>query len=182
MADRVFNVLFLCTGNTARSIMAESILRKDGAGRFNAFSAGSHPKRRVNSFALKVLESFDYPTGGLRSKGWEEFEAPGAPEMDFVFTVCDNAAGEACPVWPGQPMTAHWGIEDRPPSEELIFKRRRPSSWRRATSRIGFPSSQICRSKASTNCRSPRSCARSATCRARRNPGRRSPDGRDYLP
>src|ERR1700722_10644337 len=112
MADRVFNVLFLCTGNTARSIMAESILRKDGAGRFNAFSAGSHPKRRVNPFALEVLESFDYPTEGLRSKGWEEFAAPGAPEMDFVFTVCDHAAGEACPVWPGQPMTAHWGIED----------------------------------------------------------------------
>ena len=112
MADRVFNVLFLCTGNTARSIMAESILRKDGAGRFRAFSAGSHPKRRVNPFALKVLESFDCPTEGLRSKGWEEFAAPGAPEMDFMFTVCDNAAGEACPVWPGQPMTAHWGIED----------------------------------------------------------------------
>jgi arsenate reductase (thioredoxin) len=112
MTDRVFNVLFLCTGNTARSIMAESILRKDGAGRFRAFSAGSHPKRRVNPFALEVLESFDYPTEGLRSKGWEEFAAPGAPEMDFVFTVCDNAAGEACPVWPGQPMTAHWGIED----------------------------------------------------------------------
>ncbi len=112
MADRVFNVLFLCTGNTARSIMAESILRKDGAGRFRAFSAGSHPKRRVNPFALEVLESLDYPTEGLRSKGWEEFAAPGAPVMDFVFTVCDNAAGEACPVWPGQPMTAHWGIED----------------------------------------------------------------------
>jgi arsenate reductase len=112
MADRVFNVLFLCTGNTARSILAESILRKDGAGRFRAFSAGSHPKRRVNPFALKVLESLDYPTEGLRSKGWQEFAAPGAPEMDFVFTVCDNAAGEACPVWPGQPMTAHWGIED----------------------------------------------------------------------
>jgi arsenate reductase len=112
MADRVFNVLFLCTDNSARSILAESVLRKDGAGRFNAFSAGSHPKRRVNPFALKVLESLDFPTDGLRSKGWEEFEAPGAPEMDFVFTVGDNAAGEACPVWPGQPMTAHRGIED----------------------------------------------------------------------
>ena len=112
MADRVFNVLFLCTGNSARSILAESILRKDGAGRFNAFSAGSHPKRRVNPFAIKVLESLDFPTEGLRSKTWEEFAVPGAPEMDFVFTVCDNAAGEACPVWPGQPMTAHWGIED----------------------------------------------------------------------
>jgi arsenate reductase (thioredoxin) len=112
MADRVFNVLFLCTGNSARSILAESILRKDGAGRFNAFSAGSQPKPKVNPFAFKVLASLDYPTEGLRSKSWEEFAAPGAPEMDFVFTVCDNAAGEACPVWPGQPMTAHWGIED----------------------------------------------------------------------
>ena len=112
MAERVFNVLFLCTGNSARSILAESILRKDGAGRFRAFSAGSHPKGAVNPFALKVLESLDYPTDGLRSKSWEEFAAPGAPEMDFVFTVCDSAAGEACPVWPGQPMTAHWGIED----------------------------------------------------------------------
>ena len=112
MADRVFNVLFLCTGNTARSIMAESILRKDGAGRFNVFSAGSQPKGVVNPFALKVLESLNYPIDGMRSKSWEEFATPGAPEMDFVFTVCDNAAGEACPVWPGQPMTAHWGIED----------------------------------------------------------------------
>jgi arsenate reductase (thioredoxin) len=112
MADRVFNVLFLCTGNSARSILAESILQKDGAGRFRAFSAGSHPKRAVNPFALKVLESLDYPTEGLRSKNWNEFAAPGAPALDFVFTVCDNAAGEDCPVWPGQPMTAHWGIED----------------------------------------------------------------------
>ena len=112
MADRVFNVLFLCTGNSARSILAEGILRKDGAGRFNVFSAGSHPKGVVNPFALKVLESLNYPTDGMRSKSWEEFATPGAPEMDFVFTVCDNAAGEACPVWPGQPMTAHWGIED----------------------------------------------------------------------
>jgi arsenate reductase len=107
-----YNVLFLCTGNTARSILAESILRKDGAGRFNAFSAGSQPKGAVNPFALKVLDSFHYPTDGLRSKSWDEFAAEGAPKMDFVFTVCDNAAGEACPLWPGQPMTAHWGIED----------------------------------------------------------------------
>ena len=112
MADRVFNVLFLCTGNSARSILAESILQKDGAGRFRAFSAGSHPKGAVNPFALKVLESLNYPTEGLRSKDWNEFAAPSAPALDFVFTVCDNAAGEVCPVWPGQPMTAHWGIED----------------------------------------------------------------------
>ena len=112
MTDRVYNVLFLCTGNTARSIIAESILNKDGRGRFRAFSAGSHPKGAVNPFALKVLASYGYPTEGARSKDWDEFVAPGAPKMDFVFTVCDNAAGEVCPHWPGQPMTAHWGIED----------------------------------------------------------------------
>jgi arsenate reductase len=112
MTDRIYNVLFLCTGNSARSILAESILAKDGAGRFRAFSAGGQPKGAVNPFALKVLRSFDYPAEGFRSKSWEEFAKPDAPVLDFVFTVCDNAAGEACPVWPGQPMTAHWGIED----------------------------------------------------------------------
>ena len=112
MTDRIYNVLFLCTGNTARSILAESIMRRDGQGRFRSFSAGSQPKGQVNPFALKVLASANYPTDGMRSKSWEEFAAPDAPVMDFVFTVCDNAAGESCPVWPGQPMTAHWGIED----------------------------------------------------------------------
>jgi arsenate reductase len=112
MPDRVFNILFLCTGNSARSIIAESIMRKDEAGRFRAFSAGSQPKGAVNSFALKVLKEFDYPTHGFRSKSWDEFATPGAPKMDFVFTVCDSAAGETCPIWPGHPMTAHWGIED----------------------------------------------------------------------
>jgi arsenate reductase len=112
MSDYVYNVLFLCTGNSARSILAESILRKDGAGRFRSFSAGSHPKGKVNQFALKVLAAMDYPTDGFRSKAWDEFAVPGAPVMDFVFTVCDSAAGETCPVWPGQPMMAHWGIED----------------------------------------------------------------------
>ena len=112
MSDRVFNVLFLCTGNTARSILAESILRKEGRGRFRSFSAGSQPKGQVNPYAIRVLERAEYPTEGLRSKNWSEFAAPDAPVMDFVFTVCDSAAGESCPVWPGQPMTAHWGIED----------------------------------------------------------------------
>ncbi|WP_448953495.1 arsenate reductase ArsC [Labrys neptuniae] len=112
MSDRIYNVLFLCTGNSARSILAEAILNKDGQGKFKAFSAGSHPKGKVNPFALRVLERADYPTEGFRSKSWTEFADPGAPVMDFVFTVCDGAAGEACPVWPGQPMTAHWGIED----------------------------------------------------------------------
>ena len=112
MSDHIFNVLFLCTGNSARSILAESILRKDGGGRFRAFSAGSAPKGAVHPLALRVLERMDYPTEAIRSKSWLEFAAPDAPVMDFVFTVCDNAAGEACPVWPGQPMTAHWGIED----------------------------------------------------------------------
>lgn len=112
MTDRVFNVLFLCAGNSARSILVESILRKDGGLRFRAFSAGSHPKGAVNPLALKTLEAFGYPTEGFRSKNWNEFAAPDAPQMDFVFTVCDSAAGETCPVWPGRPMTAHWGVED----------------------------------------------------------------------
>jgi len=112
MHERIYNVLFLCTGNTARSILAESILRKDGRDGFRAFSAGSQPKGQVNPFALKVLASLNYPIDGTRSKSWQEFAAPDAPVMDFVFTVCDSADGESCPLWPGQPMTAHWGIED----------------------------------------------------------------------
>lgn len=112
MSDSIYNVLFLCTGNTARSVLAEGILRKDGAGKFRSFSAGSQPKGIVNPFALKTLEAYGYSANGYRSKSWEEYASPDAPVMDFVFTVCDSAAGEACPLWPGQPMTAHWGIPD----------------------------------------------------------------------
>jgi protein-tyrosine-phosphatase len=112
MSDDIFNVLFLCTGNSARSIMAEAILNRVGARRFKAFSAGSHPKGEVHPYALQLLKSLNYDTSFARSKDWNEFAAPGAPEMHFVFTVCDDAAAEACPVWPGQPMTAHWGVPD----------------------------------------------------------------------
>jgi arsenate reductase len=112
MGDRKLNVLFLCTGNSARSVLAEVLLNSIAPTRFQAYSAGSHPKGTVNPFALELIEKNRLPTAGLRSKSWEVFAAPGAPEMDFVFTVCDQAAGEVCPVWPGQPMSAHWGIDD----------------------------------------------------------------------
>jgi arsenate reductase len=109
---KTYNVLFLCTGNSARSIVAESLLRHLGKGRFNAFSAGSHPKGEVHPMSLEVLRGSGLPTGAMRSKSWDEFARPGAPELDFVITVCDNAAGEVCPIWPGQPVSAHWGVED----------------------------------------------------------------------
>lgn len=112
MPDKIYNVLFLCTGNSARSVLAECILNKSAAGRFNAFSAGSQPKGQVHPQTLALLKNLGYDISKLRSKSWDEFAKPGAPEIDFIFTVCDNAAGESCPVWPGKPMTAHWGIPD----------------------------------------------------------------------
>jgi len=121
---KTFNVLFLCTGNSARSIMAEVLLDAMGKGRFNAFSAGSHPKGEVHPLALELIHKNRLPTEGLCSKDWAEFSNPGAPRMDFVFTVCDHAAAEGCPVWPGQPMTAHWGIPD-PAAPEIPSEGRR---------------------------------------------------------
>ena len=140
MAERLFNVLFLCTGNSARSIMAEAILNKVGAGKFHACSAGSQPKGQVNRETIALLRSLDYDTSGFRSKSWDEFAKAGGSEFDFVFTVCDNAAGEACPVWPGQPMTAHWGIPDpaeaagSPAEIALAFK----DAYRMLNQRIGI--------------------------------------------
>jgi arsenate reductase len=112
LSERIYNVLFLCTGNSARSILAESLLNHWGSGRFRAFSAGSFPTAQVNPFAVELLHRMNLPAENLRSKSWDEFAAPGAPPIDFIFTVCDRAAGEVCPIWPGKPMTAHWGVAD----------------------------------------------------------------------
>jgi len=140
MTDQPFNVLFLCTGNSARSIMAEAILNKLGAGKFRAYSAGSQPRGRLHPETLRLLEGLGYDTSGFRSKSWGEFAEPGAPLLDFVFTVCDDAAGETCPVWPGQPMTAHWGVPDpaqakgNPAEIALAFK----DAYRMLNQRIGI--------------------------------------------
>jgi arsenate reductase len=140
VADRPYNVLFLCTGNSARSIIAEAILNKAGAGNFRAYSAGSRPKEKVHPETLRLLQSLGHDTSDCRSKSWDEFAAPGAPRFDFVFTVCDNAAAEACPLWPGQPMTAHWGVPDpvaatgTPAEIALAFK----DSYRMLAQRIGI--------------------------------------------
>ena len=151
MPDRTYNVLFLCTGNTARSILAESILRKEGRGRFNAYSAGSMPKGIVNPFAIKVLKALDYPIDGLRSKSWEEFAKTDAPVMDFVFTVCDTAAAEECPPWPGQPITGHWGLPDpvkaigTDAEKALVFAQTYAALRRRITAFVELPFESLSR-------------------------------------
>lgn len=140
MADKVFNVLFICTGNSARSIIAEAILNREGRGRFRAFSAGSHPKGTVHPYAIDLLKRMNYPVDGVRSKSWDEFARPGAPPLDFAFTVCDDAAGEVCPVWPGQPMTAHWGLPDPAAVEGSDAEKRAAfaDTFRMLNNRIGI--------------------------------------------
>lgn len=140
MVDHVFNVLFLCTGNSARSILAEAIMNREGQGRFRGFSAGSHPKGQVHPAALALLTKMGHPVTGLRSKAWDEYAEPGAPVMDFVFTVCDNAAGEVCPIWPGQPMSAHWGLPDpaEVTSSEMAQSLAFADTYRMLRNRIGI--------------------------------------------
>jgi arsenate reductase len=178
MSEHIHNVLFLCTGNSARSIMAEAILRKSGRGRFRAFSAGSQPKGAVNPFAIKVLKSLDYPTDDLRSKSWQEFARSDAPVMDFAFTVCDNAAGEVCPTWPGQPMTAHWGIEDPAEVEgtDILKEAAFVEAFRLLNNRITIFTSLPM--EASINCRSESSCAILAVSTGQRRARKRPADAR----
>jgi arsenate reductase len=158
-ADRVYNVLFLCTGNSARSILGEVLMNSLGDGRFRAFSAGSHPKGQVHPMAIEVLDEAGLPTEGLRSKSWDEFAIPGAPQMDFIFTVCDDAAGEACPLWPGHPMTAHWGIEDpakvvgTPVAQRAAFQNAYKYMRSRISAFVALPLSSIDRLALSTKLR-----------------------------
>ena len=175
--DGIYNVLFLCTGNSARSILGEAVLNHVAQGRFQGFSAGSTPKDQVNPMTLEVLQAAGISTEGLRSKAWDEFAVPGAPYMDFVFTVCDNAAGEACPVWPGQPMTAHWGIEDPAAVEGPNFRRMRRSTRRFASCATASARSSTCRWPASTGWRCSRRCAASVEWKARRPDPTTPPDG-----
>jgi arsenate reductase len=149
MPHRVFNVLFLCTGNSARSILGESLINRWGRGRFRGFSAGSHPTGQVNPLALDLLKRLEFPTEHLRSKNWNEFEGPNAPEIDFVFTVCDNAAAEQCPIWPGHPMTAHWGLADPAAVEgdekerKLAFRRTFSELENRVKNFVSLPLDQL---------------------------------------
>lgn len=137
-AENPYNVLFLCTGNSARSIIAEALMNRLGAPRFRAFSAGSDPKGQVNPHSIALLKSLNYKTDGFRSKSWDEFAAPGAPQLDFVFTVCDNAANEVCPIWPGQPMSAHWGVPDPAAAEgsEAVIAQAFADAYRMLQNRI----------------------------------------------
>lgn len=137
-AEDPYNVLFLCTGNSARSILAEALMNRLGAPRFRAFSAGSDPKGQVNPHSIALLKSLNYKTDGFRSKSWDEFAAPGAPQLDFVFTVCDNAANEVCPIWPGQPMSAHWGVPDPAAAEgsEAVIAQAFADAYRMLQNRI----------------------------------------------
>ncbi len=136
MPDRIYNVLFICSGNRARSIIAEAVLNRRGKGKFRAFSAGSHPRGEVHPMVLQLLEKNGLPTAGLRSKSWDEYAQPGAPAMDFIFTVCDQAAGEVCPVWPGTPMTAHWGVADPDAATSAEVERKIWQAYRELETRI----------------------------------------------
>ncbi len=150
-AEKIFNVLFLCTGNSARSILAEVLLNHHGKGKFRAYSAGSHPAGQVNPGTLRFLQRNGLSAEGLRSKGWEEFSKEGAPELDFVFTVCDKAAGEVCPIWPGQPMTAHWGLPDPAACEGSEAEKDKLFDWLRRNYPPVFSYSSACRFQSSTS-------------------------------